>query len=247
MLAQQTSLDTIANNLANVNTAGFKRRRAAFEDLLYTELTPQRRHAGPAGGPRLASPAIQTQFEQGALQRPASRSTSRSRATGFFEVTKPDGTKGYTRAGNFTTDAAGAAGDADGRPGARPRRPPITIPKNATDIDDRRRRQTSRANVERQAQDARPDRHRHVPEPGRPDARPATVPATSADSGRPDAASAAGGRAAATIAQGELEMSNVNAVDEMVGMITTQRAYEAVSKVVSASDEMLGTANQLRR
>src|SRR5262245_5113925 len=98
MLAQQTAMDATANNLANVNTTGFKRGRTAFQDLLYTQLTPQqaaRQGSQVGAGTRVAG--VQTQFEQGDLQRTDQPLDLAIQGDGFFEITRADGSKGYTR------------------------------------------------------------------------------------------------------------------------------------------------------
>src|ERR1700709_2415385 len=111
MLAQQTSLDNISNNLANVNTAGFKRGRASFADLLYSELTPQQASKqGNQVGLGVKIGSIQTQQEQGNLQTTGQALDLAVEGDGFFEVTQANGTKGYTRGRSFTTEAGGPRG-----------------------------------------------------------------------------------------------------------------------------------------
>src|SRR3954447_2284126 len=115
MLAQQTAMDATANNLANVNTTGYKRGRTAFQDLLYTQLTPQqaaRQGSQVGAGTRISG--VQTQFEEGALQQTDQPLDLAIQGDGFFEVTRPDGSKGYTPAGNFTTSATGRLTADDG-------------------------------------------------------------------------------------------------------------------------------------
>src|ERR1700754_3134643 len=108
MLAQQTSMDATANNLANVNTQGFKRGRTSFQDLLYRELSPKEAaRQGSAVGAGTRVGAVQTQYEQGTLQPTGNPLDLALEGGGFFEVTRRDGKKAYTRAGNFTTNAAG--------------------------------------------------------------------------------------------------------------------------------------------
>jgi flagellar basal-body rod protein FlgG len=242
MLAQQTSMDATANNLANVNTTGYKRGRTAFQDLLYTKLTPQEAAAqGSQVGVGVRVAGVQTQYEQGALQRTDQPLDVAIQGEGFFEITRPDGTKGYTRAGNFTTNAAGKLTTASGETVS----PGITVPSNASDIT------VSTAGVVTASVAGKPTRLGQISlatfaNPyGLSSAGNNTYDATAASGAA--RVGQAGGRGAGTITQGVLEGSNVNAVDEMVGMVSTQRAYEAVSKVISASDEMLGQANQLRR
>jgi flagellar basal-body rod protein FlgG len=242
MLAQQTSMDATANNLANVNTTGYKRGRTAFQDLLYTKLTPQEAAAqGSQVGVGVRVAGVQTQYEQGASQRTDQPLDVAIQGEGFFEVTRPDGTKGYTRAGNFTTNAAGKLTTVDGNAVS----PGITIPSNASDIS------ISASGAITGTVNGKSTRLGQLSvvtfqNPYGLTSAGDNSYSVSAASGTPRAANP-GQQGAGTITQGALEMSNVNAVDEMVGMVSTQRAYEAVSKVISASDEMLGQANQLRR
>jgi flagellar basal-body rod protein FlgG len=242
MLGQQTAMDAIANNLANVNTTGYKRGRTAFQDLLYRELSPQEAaKQGAQVGVGVRVSAIQAQFEQGPLQETKNELDLAIEGEGFFEVSRPDGSKAYTRAGELTVDANGtlvtASGDALS--------PKITVPGGAKDIKigadglvtatvSGASRQLGRIQL---ATFANPYGLQSIG---------SNEYAATSNSGtaRVGNANAAG---AGAIHQGALEGSNVNAVDEMVGMVTTQRAYEAVAKVVSASDEMLQMANQLRR
>jgi flagellar basal-body rod protein FlgG len=241
MLAQQTSMDATANNLANVNTTGYKRGRTSFQDLLYTKLTPQEAAAqGSQVGVGVRVAGVQTQFEQGAMQQTDQPLDLAIQGEGFFEVTRPDGTKGYTRSGDFTTNAQGklttASGDAVS--------PGITVPADADKI-------TISASGAITA-----EVNGKSTKLGQLAVATFSNPygLTSAGNNTYNASAASGAarignggeKGAGTITQGALEGSNVNAVDEMVGMVSTQRAYEAVSKVISASDEMLGQANQLR-
>jgi flagellar basal-body rod protein FlgG len=242
MLAQQTSMDATANNLANVNTTGYKRGRTAFQDLLYTKLTPQDAAAqGSQVGVGVRVAGVQTQFEQGALQRTDQPLDVAIQGEGFFEVTRPDGTKGYTRAGNFTTNAQGKLTTADGNAVS----PPVTIPSNASDIT------ITAAGVINGTVAGKSTRLGQLgvvtfQNPYGLSSAGNNLYDVTAASGTPRTGTP-GQKGMGSITQGALEMSNVNSVDEMVGMVSTQRAYEAVSKVISASDEMLGQANQLRR
>ena len=242
MLAQQTSMDATANNLANVNTTGYKRGRTAFQDLLYTKLTPQEAAAqGSQVGVGVRVAGVQTQFEQGALQRTDQPLDVAIQGEGFFEVTRPDGTKGYTRAGNFTTNAQGKLTTVEGNAVS----PGVTIPSNASDIT------ITSAGVVNGTVDGKSTKLGQLgvvtfQNPYGLTSAGDNLYDVSAASGTPRAGTP-GQKGVGSITQGALEMSNVNSVDEMVGMVSTQRAYEAVSKVISASDEMLGQANQLRR
>jgi flagellar basal-body rod protein FlgG len=242
MLAQQTALDNISNNLANVNTAGFKRGRASFADLLYSELTPQQASKqGNEVGLGVKIGSIQTQQEQGNLQSTGQALDLAIEGNGFFEVTQANGTKGYTRAGSFTTDATGSLVTATGERLS----PPIKIPENATDPAIGPDGKVT-AKVNGVAKDLGQIKLATFPNQLGLSSLGDNLFGTTADSGNATLQTP-GQKGAGALRSGELEMSNVNAVDEMVGMITTQRSYEAVAKVVTASDEMLQTANQLRR
>jgi flagellar basal-body rod protein FlgG len=241
MYAQQTALDNISNNLANVNTPGFKSGRTAFSDLLYTELSPQQAaKQGSQEGLGVQVSGIQTQQDQGALQTTGEPLDLAIEGQGFFEVTQANGTKAYTRAGNFTTDANGSMVTPTGERLS----PPITIPANASNTAIGADGKVT-ATVDGKLKDLG-------------QIKIATFPNEAGLSSLGDSlfgANSNSGAATLTTPQkngsgalraGELEMSNVNATNEMVGMITTQRSYEAVAKVVTASDEMLQVANQLR-
>ena len=232
MLAQQTSLDNISNNLANVNTAGFKRGRASFADLLYTELTPQQASKqGNQVGLGVKIGSIQTQQEQGNLQ---------STGQALDLAIEGDGTKGYTRAGSFSTDATGAMVTATGER----LNPPIVIPQNATDTSIGADGKVT-AKVSGALKTLGQIRIATFPNQLGLSSLGDSLFGVTANSGAATLQTP-GQKGAGAVRSGELEMSNVNAVDEMVGMITTQRSYEAVAKVVTASDEMLQVANQLR-
>ena len=244
MLAQQTGMDAIANNLSNANTVAFKAGRTAFEDLLYTELGPrQAARQGSQMGLGVAVAAIQTQMAQGAFQTTGSPTDVAVEGQGFLAVQRPDGSRAYTRAGNLTLDATGRLVTASGG---------IVLPRlqvpAGTDM-------ASLSIAATGAVTARVGGAERIigrlelstfPNPHGLESVGGNLFVESPNSGAGQAgAPGAGGRG--LLRQGTLEMSNVNAVDEMVGMITTQRTYESVAKVVSASDEMLNTANQLRR
>ena len=245
MLAQQIGLDVIANNLANVNTVGYKGQRAAFEDLLYNNISSnQGATQGQQMGLGVAISGIQAQFDEGSAQvTGVATDFMITQGTGFFAVQKPDGTTAYTRAGNFGYDGAGELVTQQGDLVLDHSGRPIKFPKTMK------------------------PRHRQARQPVRDHATGRTKVAQlgmvqfanpagltlngqnqylqSADSGAPTQVISGG--VGGTFVQRTLEMANVKAVDEMVNMITTQRAYESVSKVVQASDEMLSTANGLRR
>ncbi len=244
MLAQQTGMDAIANNLANANTVAFKAGRTAFEDLLYTELGPrQAARQGSQMGLGVAVAAIQTQMAQGALQTTSSPTDVAVEGQGFLAVQRADGSRAYTRAGNLTIDAAGRLVTATGAVVQPVVRVPAGVDMSTFSIGADGVVKARVAGAERTLGRLQLT---SFPNPHGLESVGGNLFVESANCGAAEAgAPGTGGRG--LLRQGTLEMSNVNAVDEMVGMITTQRTYESVAKVVSASDEMLNTANQLRR
>ena len=251
MTAQQLNIDTVANNLANVNTAGFKRSRVDFQDLLYqTSRMPGSPTVQGAdaptgtqvgGGVRPAS--TQRIFTQGDFQRTDNPLDLVIEGDGFFQVLRGDGTTAYTRAGSFRQDANGRVVNPDGFS----LQPEITIPNQATDISvgtDGVVSVTLAGNNTPQ-QVGTIELARFV--------NPAGLNSIGRNLYLPTAASgtaltgAPGSQGFGTLSQGYVEMSNVKVVEEMVNLITGQRAYEASSKAVQSADEMLQQANNLRR
>jgi flagellar basal-body rod protein FlgG len=251
MTAQQLNIDTVANNLANVNTTGFKRSRVDFQDLLYqTSRMPGSPTAQGAdaptgtqvgGGVRPAS--TQRIFTQGDFQRTDNPLDLVIEGDGFFQVLRGDGTTAYTRAGSFRKDANGRVVNPDGFA----LQPEITIPEQATDISvgtDGIVSVTLAGNNTPQ-QVGTIELARFV--------NPAGLNSIGRNLYLPTAASgnaltgAPGSQGFGTLSQGYVEMSNVKVVEEMVNLIIGQRAYEAGSKAVQSADEMLQQANNLRR
>jgi len=197
MKAQQTNMDTIAHNMANVSTTGFKKSRAEFEDLIYqTHKDPgavtgnlSRSPTGVQVGLGVKTSAIARDYMQGSTKLTQAPFDLEIQGKGFFMVQLPNGEIGYTRDGSFKKDGDGVVKDSNGHV------------KNLFI----------------------PSRSSGAPQVGTP-----------------------GENQMGMIAQGQLEQSNVNIVDEMVNMITAQRAYESNSKVIQASDQMLQYVNGLR-
>lgn len=245
--AQQTRMSVTANNLANVNTTGFKRDRAVFEDLLYQNV----RQAGaqssqdtqlPSGlsiGTGVRTVATEKLFTQGNLAQTGNSLDMAVQGRGFFEILLPDGTLGYTRDGSFQLDSEGQIVNSSGyvlQPG-------ITIPSNVQSItigvDG-----TVSVSV---AGEATPQQLGNIQlvdfiNPTGLQARGENLFAETAASGAPQPGTP-GLDGRGTIAQGSVETSNVNVVEELVNMIETQRAYEINSKAISATDEMLQYVN----
>ena len=230
MEAQQTQLDAISNNLANVSTNGYKKSHAVFEDLMYQNI----RQAGanstdqttlPTGlqlGLGTRAVATSRNFSQGNLLQTGNPLDMALRGNGFFEIQMPDGTNGYTRDGSFQVSSTGQLVTNNGYA----LNPSITIPATATSVTVGTVGVASFAN----------------PAGLQPLGQNTYAETTS--SGTPTTGTA-GQNGLATISQGFVETSNVNVVEELVSMIQTQRAYELNSKAISTSDQMLAKLGQL--
>lgn len=249
MEAQQTQLDTISNNLANVSTNGYKKAHAVFEDLMYQNL----RQAGansteqttlPAGlqvGLGTRAVATSRSFSQGNLQQSANNLDIAVLGNGFFEVQMPDGTTGYTRDGSFQVNSTGQLVTNNGyavNPG-------ITIPANAQSVTIGSDGTVSiavpgqaTAQVVGQLQIASFVNPAGL-EPKGQNIFGETTASGTANSGTP------GQNGLGSLRQGFVETSNVNVVEELVAMIQTQRAYELNSKAIQTSDQMLQKLGQL--
>jgi len=262
MVAQQTNMDTISHNLANVNTTGFKKGRAEFQDLLYTQIMPPARGENQGivvgQGARLSS--IHRIMNGGTLQVTGGDYDVAISGNGYFQVQRADGTVAYTRDGAFHLDAerhlATANGDLIlGENG------PITVPIEATDVtvgadgtvtyQDTALAATSKDGTASQgAQQATVAIGRIqlavFPNAAGLEALGDNLWGTTANSGEATAAFP-GDKEIGRLVQGYLEGSNVQSVEEMVNLIQAQRAYEINSKVIQSADEMLGLTNNLRR
>ena len=251
MAVQQVNLDIIANNIANVNTNGFKRSRADFQDLMYQTLKLQgsKNDGGnqiPTGiqiGHGAILAAVQKVFAQGDFQETDTQTDLAIEGNGFMQVTMPDGTLAYTRAGSLKKDAEGRLCTSDGYLLT----PNITISKDAiqmsigTDGTVTTQSQSSTA-----LQQVGKIELATFPNPSGLKALgkslfQETDASGSATLGQP------GTNGMGTVLQGFLEMSNVNIMQEMVNLIIGQRAYEVNSKAIQAADEMLQIANNVRR
>ena len=249
MEGQQTKLDTISNHLANVGTNGFKRGGVVFEDLMYQNLRQTGAAAAEQGvlptglqvglGTRVA--AAPRNFGPGPLQQTSSDLDLAVQGKGFFQVTMPDGSTGYTRDGSFQIDAGGQLVTSAGlvlQPG-------ITIPANAQKVTIG---QDGTVSVTVPGQ-ATPQAVGQIQlagfiNPSGLEPLGQNLFAESASSGAPQAA-APGANGMGTLHQGAVEGSNVNVVEELVAMIATQRAYELNSKAIQTSDQMLQRLGQL--
>ena len=244
--AQQTRMNVISNNLANVNTTGFKRDRAVFEDMLYQNV----RQAGgqidavsqaPTGmmlGTGVRVVATEKMHGQGSMintQNPLDMAIS---GEGFFQIAQADGTVAYTRDGNFKISSTGQIVTTAGAA----LQPAIAVPANTASITFGRDGTVSAQlagggqQIIGQIQIAR------FVNPSGLQAMGQNLMKETAASGAPQVV-APGAVGAGTLQQGSLEASNVNVVEEMVSMIETQRAYEVNSKAISSIDGMLKFIN----
>lgn len=250
MAAQQTNMDVIANNIANVSTAGFKKSRAEFEDLVYqTQKEPGTQTGmnsyspnGVQTGLGVRTAAVQKDFAMGNALVTKNPLDIQIEGSGFFQILTPDGQIGYTRDGAFKKDPNGRVVDKNGNL----LQPEITIPPNVAGIEVA---PSGEVRVIQGLNDApqvigQIDVVNFV-NPAGLKAMGKNVFLQTPSSGQPQA-SRPGLNGTGYLSQGQLESSNVNIVDEMVNMITAQRAYETNSKVIQASDQMLQSINNMR-
>jgi flagellar basal-body rod protein FlgG len=250
MTAQQMSIDNIANNLANANTTGFKARRTQFQDLMYQNFLQPGAAAGsqtivPSGlqlglGTRPSANSIV--FTQGSFTQTDNPLDMVIQGKGFFQIRRPTGETAFTRSGNFQLDKDGTMVDSSGNP----LEPQITIPAQSQSIT------------------VAPDGTVSYTQPGQSAAQVAgqiqLANFTNAGglnsignglfmptdaSGDPVIGNPGGQEGLGTLQQGYLESSNVSVVEEFINMISSQRAYEANTKVVKAADEMYQQVNNI--
>jgi flagellar basal-body rod protein FlgG len=251
MNAQQANIDNVAHNLANVNTTGFKKSRVEFEDLVYQELRAPGAQAsattetpvGLAMGLGTRAVATARNFSAGNLRSTGAPLDIAIEGGGFFKVSLPNGTTGYTRAGAFHLDSQGTIVTADGFA----IEPEITVPSNATSISISKDGMVS-ATIPGQGASQQLGTLEIATFANAAGLRPlgGNLFETTTASGEEETG-APGTDARGTLAQGFVEDSNVSVVEEMVNMIIGQRAYEANSRVVKAADEMLSQVNNLVR
>ncbi len=246
--AQNTKMRVIANNLANVNTTGFKRDRAQFETLAYQKVVQQGAAAdqqnkfavGLSLGTGVAVSGTARIDTQGSLQTTGNAMDIAIQGAGYFQVEMPDGTTAYTRAGNFNLTAEGQMVTSEGLP----LQPQIQVPEGATSVTIGADGTVSAA-LAGQAEPTELGRieiANFVNGAGLENIGNNLLKETAA-SGAP-IVGAGGEEGRGLLRQGALEGSNVNIVEELVDMIETQRAYEVNSKMIQATDEMLQFANQ---
>jgi flagellar basal-body rod protein FlgG len=251
MQAQQTNVEVISNNLANMTTTGFKRQRAEFQDLIYQNLRRVGSNSSDSGsivpsgaqvGLGVKTAAIYRIDEQGNLQQTSNTLDLAIQGNGFFQITLPDGQTAYTRDGTFGLAADGTIVTADGyivQPG-------IQVPTTATGV-------TINTSGQVQATIAGQTTPQTVgqlqlaifPNDAGLEAQGDNMYLQTAASGQPVTGNPAT-TGFGTVMQGFIETSNVNVVTEITNLISAQRAYEMNSKVITTSDDMLSTLTNLR-
>ncbi|MFW7377896.1 MAG: flagellar basal-body rod protein FlgG [Oligoflexus sp.] len=250
MEAQQITIDTISNNLANVNTTAFKRSRANFHDLLYQTLrapgqTSSTGTMAPSGiqigaGSRVSS--VEKMFNEGAIRITNKTTDLMIEGEGFFRVQKDDGTIAFTRDGSFKIDNQGRLVTTEGFPLV----PEVVVPERITHdkihvtVDG-----TISARVGSEAEVLGQIQLANFVNPTGLDSLGRNLYGATPASGEP-IVSTPNTQGFGRIGQGELEGSNVNIVEEMVNMISGQRAYEINSKVIQTGDQMLQQTNNIR-
>jgi len=249
MAAQETQLDTIANNLANANTTGYKAQRVEFEDMLYQNV----RSAGPNAAGNVTPTTIQVgtgarvaatarDFSQGTLHQTGNQLDLAIEGQGFFQVLLPSGETAYTRGGSFHTDSQGNVVTANGNP----LQPAITIPQSATSVTI-----ASDGTVsvtlpgQTAAQQVGSLQLAMFPNSGGLNSSGGNLFTATTASGDAVVGTPGGSDGLGQIEQGYLEQSNVSVVDEFINMIVAQRSYEASSRVVQAADQIFQLINNL--
>ncbi|MEA5114697.1 MAG: flagellar basal-body rod protein FlgG [Geobacteraceae bacterium] len=250
MQSQQLNIDVIANNLANANTAGFKKSRADFQDVMYQNVkatgspaTNSTQAAGIQIGLGSTPAAVTKVFTAGDITQSGNELDIAIEGEGFFQIQMADGTTAYTRAGTFKRDGQGRVVTSDGDPLV----PEIVIPSNATKISigtdgtvavtqSGQSGTTTIGNLQLAT----------FQNPAGLSAQGRNLFLTTDASGNATTGTP-GQNGIGTVRQGFLEMSNVSVMEEMVNMIVGQRAYEINSKAVQAADEMLQQANNMKK
>ena len=250
MMAQQTNVEVIANNLANMNTTGYKQQRAEFQDLLYQNVEQPGAQSSDTGtllptgiqlGAGVRTAAVYRIISQGSLTQTSNPYDLAINGAGYFHITMPDGTDAYTRAGNFSLSPEGQLVTDKGYVVS----PGVAVPANATGVT---------INAQGQVQAAIPGQTApasvgqleltRFPNEGGLNAVGDNLYTETPSSGAPQSG-VPGSIGYGTIQQGFLEAGNVNAVEEMTALITAQRAYEMNSKVITAADQMMQETSQL--
>jgi flagellar basal-body rod protein FlgG len=248
MEAQQTQMDTVSNNLANVSTTGFKKSRAIFEDLLYQNVRQPGAQSSqqtklPSGmqvGTGVRAVAIERIHTQGNPQKTGNDKDMMINGNGFFNVLLPDGTTAYTRDGSFQRDENGQMVTSSGFV----LQPAITIPINADNITVGKDGTVSIKVGNQPPQQIGSLQLSTFINPTGLESKGENLYVETGSSGAPQS-NTPGTNGSGDILQGFVESSNVNVVEEMVNMIQTQRAYEINSKAITTSDQMLQKLSQM--
>jgi flagellar basal-body rod protein FlgG len=251
MQAQQLNVDVISHNIANMNTTGYKRQRAEFQDMLYQNLERPGSTSSASGailplgiqiGVGVQADAVGRITEQGGIAATQNAYDMAINGHGFFQVTLPSGQTAYTRAGNFAVNADGQLVTADGYA----IEPNITVPQDSTGI------QITRDGIVEVTVAGQTDPQQIGQMEIASFINPAGLEGIGDNlyletpaSGSPDTATP-GSPGLGTIMQGYLELSNVNAVEEISALIVAQRAYEMNARVITAADEMMQSTTQMR-
>ncbi len=251
MQAQQTNVEVISNNLANMTTTGFKRQRAEFQDLIYQNLRRVGSNSSNSGtivpsgaqvGLGVKTAAIYRINEQGNLQQTSNTLDMAIQGNGYFQVTLPSGDTAFTRDGTFGLAPDGTIVTADGyivQPG-------VQIPSNATNVTINTAGQVQATIAGQTApQTVGQLQLATFPNPAGLDSQGDNLFLQTAASGNPVTGNPAS-PGFGSVMQGFIETSNVNVVSEVTNLITAQRAYEMNSKVITTSDDMLSTLTNLR-
>lgn len=260
MIAQQTAVDTISHNIANINTTGYKSSQNEFKSLLYQELQSKTTSANGETKPidsqvglGVRSSSITTVFTQGNFYESSSPTAFALSGAGFFAVQGTDGETYYTRNGNFmlSTDQNGLTlSTSDGEPVLDSNGKKITFDKSMS---------SSRISISGDGEFFYPDENNNPKSlgvkigvyqfnnPSGLEKKDSSLYKVTGSSGNAINEATTNGITPSKVVQGYLEGSNVQLADEMVNLIVAQRAYEANSKAITTSDEMMGQANQLKR
>ena len=250
MQAQQSQIDVVANNLANVNTSGYKRSSSDFQDLMYQTLRSPGAVVGngnqlPTGlqmGQGVRQVATYKLFTMGDLKQTGNPMDLAIEGQGFFQVQMPSGDPAYTRAGAFRTDAQGRIVTANGMP----LEPQITIPPETVQMTiDPNGIISVQLAGQQEMQQLGTIQVVNFANPAGLRAMGRNLYEGTDASGQPILANP-GDQGTGTLQQGMLEMSNVKVVEEMIEMISSQRAYELNAKVIQTADQMLQQVTRMR-
>jgi flagellar basal-body rod protein FlgG len=251
MAAQQLNVEVISNNIANMNTVGFKRQRAEFQDLIYQDMEKAGAQSSDAGtvvptgiqiGSGVKTGSVYRITSQGSLTQTSNKLDVAIQGRGYLQVQMPSGETAYTRAGNLSVNNTGQIVTDQGYPVL----PAITVPQDATDItiSSSGQVQVTQPGNTTPSQVGQFQLATFINEAGL-EADGDNLFSVSGASG-PAVVGSPGQPGFGTLMQGYTEASNVDAVTEISSLISAQRAYEMNSKVVTTSDQMLATTNQMK-